>query len=585
MKTPAYSVLLGTRSFRSAKYATPFVIGCDSASDATTDDEWSQKITKRERSDLSPMCSIAARIAFRMCRLCGSPRGAFCAFSQLKNPWRLLPFFLLAALMGMPASAQIQQAWVARYNNGIANGIHQAIKMALDANGNVYIAGFSQNNGGSLGYVTIKYAPNGNQLWAARHDSVSYPSAKPAAMMLDASNNVAVTGSALTIRYDSNGNQLWTAPYAGTALAVDSNANIYVAGFSTNFGTVKLSPQGSNVWLTTYVDPYGPTLSQSVLVDASNNVYVSGLDTYFAYTNHNMRYGPFVQLTTIKYDSNGNQVWKASQSPLPELSNVQIGGAALDAANNLYLVTDWFIGSTGFAPYVTYKYAPDGNLAWAAYDPTGDAASRSRGLVVDNSGEAVITGINAYDYPGSTYGTYKLDTNGAYLWTNVYPNSMVLTANVATSIAIDSANNSYVTGYSPGTGSGNDVVTIKYDPNGNQKWLQRYNGPGNGDDESNAIAVDASGNVYVTGYETTAAGGTEIVTIKYSPVLLQKRADGSVLLEAQGSPGESFQIEASQDLQTWLDLGSIFADSNGLAQFTDTNAPTYPARFYLANPQ
>ena len=44
--------------------------------------------------------------------------------------------------------------------------------------------------------------------------------------------------------------------------------------------------------------------------------------------------------------------------------------------------------------------------------------------------------------------------------------------------------------------------------------MQRYNGPGNGDDAGNAIAVDKNGNVYVTGYETTAAGGTEMVTIK-----------------------------------------------------------------------
>jgi hypothetical protein len=68
----------------------------------------------------------------------------------------------------------------------------------------------------------------------------------------------------------------------------------------------------------------------------------------------------------------------------------------------------------------------------------------------------------------------------------------------------------------------NDIVTIKYGPNGNQIWLQRYSSPGNGNAAGNAIAVDNNGNVYVTGYDTTAAGGTEIVTIKYSPVTLQR---------------------------------------------------------------
>ena len=106
-----------------------------------------------------------------------------------------------------------------------------------------------------------------------------------------------------------------------------------------------------------------------------------------------------------------------------------------------------------------------------------------------------------------------------------------------------------------------------------------------GNAAGNAIAVDTNGNVYVTGYDTTSVGGTEIVTIKYSPVILQRHANGTVLLQAQGSPGESFDIEASTNLQSWLDLGSALADTNGLMQFDDTNAPNYPARFYYTSPQ
>jgi hypothetical protein len=66
---------------------------------------------------------------------------------------------------------------------------------------------------------------------------------------------------------------------------------------------------------------------------------------------------------------------------------------------------------------------------------------------------------------------------------------------------------------------------------------------------------------------------------------LSSGAAETVLLQAQGSPGESFEVQASTNLQTWLDLGSITADTNGLAQFGETNAPAFNSRFYLTVPQ
>jgi hypothetical protein len=148
------------------------------------------------------------------------------------------------------------------------------------------VACFSQNTNSQLGYAIIKYAPNGNQLWASRYDSTNYPTATPAALALDSSNNVLLTGNALTVKYDSNGNQVWTAPYAGTALAVDTNGNTCITGFGTTFDTVKLSPSGTNLWLQTFQGSCAAAVGQSIVADTGGNFYVAGSFPNFCETEH-----------------------------------------------------------------------------------------------------------------------------------------------------------------------------------------------------------------------------------------------------------------------------------------------------------
>jgi outer membrane protein assembly factor BamB len=484
---------------------------------------------------------------------------------------------IVCTLFSNEGAAQIQQAWVAKYNNGITNGTGQALKMTLDSTGNIYVSGFSQNANSNLGYITVKYAPNGTQVWATRYDSTNYPSATPSGFALDNSNNVAVTGNALTIKYDTNGNQLWTAPYDGNAVAIDSGGNSVVTGFASGFNTEEISPMGTNLWMATYEGGMGPISSQVALVDSLGNAYIAGslpgcIPGYCS-----------AELLIVKYDQNGNQLWTETYSEGDAtVGEVQVEGITFDAGGNVCLLVNF----VSVGNYTVVKYDTNGDLIWTSYLDQSKA-STAHGLASDSNSDVVFTGQQPYKYTGVfsfVYCTYKVSANGVAMWTNEFPNPS-FGSSAANAIAVDNANNVYVTGYSSGTNAINAIVTIKYDQNGNQIWVQRYNGPGNGNAAGNAIAVDNNGNVYVAGYDTTTAGGTEMVLIKYSPVTLQRKPDGTVLLETQGSPGESFDIEASADLLNWLDLGSVLADTNGLLQFDDTNAPNYPARFYYANPQ
>jgi hypothetical protein len=375
----------------------------------------------------------------------------------------------LGAWTGIPADAQIQQAWVAHYNNGITNGTNQAVKMVLDSSGNIYLTGYSQDTNGHLGYVTVKYAPNGTQFWAARYDSTNGSSATPTALALDSSNNVFVTGNAITIKYDANGSQLWTAPYAGTALAVDTNGNSVVTGINTTFGTVKLNANGSNVWIVSYPSPYGPSLGQQVVIGSDGGICVAG-----SYTDTCPENMCNVELFVLKYDSNGNQMWTDNYTDGNNYA-VQVEGVALDSANNLYVVANLLAG----IPYAIFKYTSNGSFQWANYNPTRDFNSLASGLSLDGAGQVLITGqsITYPGYPVYGYGTYAIDTNGSYIWTNIYV-SVVQELGTGTAITVDTANNSYVTGGTLDTNSLCEIATVKYDAKGNQVWVQHYSGPG-----------------------------------------------------------------------------------------------------------
>ena len=192
---------------------------------------------------------------------------------------------------------------------------------------------------------------------------------------------------------------------------------------------------------------------------------------------------------------------------------------------------------------------------------------------------ALDTNRNLYVAGGAYLAVELAATDGHEVWSIYgYTNSYNFNSG---GIALDNTRNAYVIGTLFDMANAADYGLIKYSANGHQLWVIRYNGPANGDDGGSSIAVAPDGAIYVTGYSANTSGGSDITTIKYAALTaIQKKSDGSIQLQCFGSPGSNYVVQAATNLLNWADLGSALADTNGLFQFLDTNAPLFPQRFY-----
>ncbi len=140
-------------------------------------------------------------------------------------------------------------------------------------------------------------------------------------------------------------------------------------------------------------------------------------------------------------------------------------------------------------------------------------------MAMDSSDNIIITGYTNRTTGAQDYCTVKYSSSGVQQWVAIYEG--IPTSNgtdEATAIGVDQSGNIYVTGWSQRGGIGsNDYCTIKYSPQGVQQWIARYNYQGGGESDPNAIAIDDLGNIYVTGMSTGNGGLWNMATVKYSP--------------------------------------------------------------------
>ena len=432
--------------------------------------------------------------------------------------------------------SQVNQQWVARYNGSI-NGTDMAYDLAVDPTGNVYVTGSSRVSETNTDYTTTKYDASGNQLWVKTYNGTGNAFDVATAIATDANGNVYITGQSegsgssyldyVTIKYDTHGNELWVRRYDGpgvstdfvAAIAVDIAGNVYITGSSygitssTDYATIKYDTDGNIVWVSRYDGPgNGFDGANALVLDAIGNVYVTGYSTGI---------GTAEDYATVKYNQDGVQQWVTRYNG-PANSLEQAFSLGLDPSGNVYVTGQSFEIVSGSA-FATIKYNAAGVEQWVSRYHAGTASDFGKALAADDAGNVYVIGKVNND--GSDFGddftTIKYNANGVEQWVARY-NGPDQDNDQANALALDAGGNVYVTGFSSKvseTGSQSDYTTIKYNSAGAEQWIAQYNGPGNNSDIATAIQVDANDNVYITGFSNGNGTEADYATIKYTQVL------------------------------------------------------------------
>jgi Secretion system C-terminal sorting domain/Beta-propeller repeat len=179
------------------------------------------------------------------------------------------------------------------------------------------------------------------------------------------------------------------------------------------------------------------------------------------------------------------------------------------------------MGPAEFYNFLAIKYDMNGNVIWEKqYNGSSSTADFATSMAIDAADNIYLTGLTTNNTPfglDSNYVTLKYNPAGQLQWAAFYngPNNSV---DVSRSIFVDNALNVYISGSSKGSGS-DDFATIKYLPNGTTSWVLTYNGPGNGEDNSTSVVADNLGNAFVTGRSVGTGTNYDYATIKYGDLV------------------------------------------------------------------
>jgi chitodextrinase len=352
------------------------------------------------------------------------------------------------------------------------------------------------------------------------------------------------------VKFDSSGTRQWTR-LSGTAggddagwsaVAVDGSGNVYVTGYTTGDLDGETNAGGSDIFLMKYnssgtkqwtrlLGTASSDAGYGVAVDGSGNVYVTGT-TEGALDGQTHSGGTYDTFLT-KYNASGTKQWTRLLGNGTETYAYTV---AVDGSSNIFVAghtrgTFDSESNAGMLDIYVAKYNSSGTRQWVRM--LGSARfDYCYGVGTDGSGNVYVAGAAYGDFDGlaNSDPTWmsedifiaKFDTSGSKQWSRFFGTA---TNDVVSGLAVDASGNAYITGNSDGAldgetnAGGHDLYLIKYNTSGTKQWT-RLLGTASGE-YGRSVAVDGSGNSFLTGLTAgnldgaTNSGGNDAYLVKY----------------------------------------------------------------------
>ncbi len=320
------------------------------------------------------------------------------------------------------------------------------ISLLTDAAGNLYVTGIAQTDSHDADILTLKYNPNGRLLWKARFNSDANDCDRPFDLALDANGNLYVAGESycgdreqgktqwdtILLKYTSNGKFCWRRHFNqrpgnddhGRRVAVNAAGFVYVGAWTEtaqkrkSMLLIKYDGDGELLWSRPYLPPALPgnpveTELNDMALDSAGNVTLAGAGQFNETGERTL-----LCALTLRYDRNGNLLWQRKFSgdtngmdrawrtaPAPD------GGVFVAGSGYLHKVPAGK-NSEGF---FVIRYDASGQEQWVVRTQAGAYPNILSGIAVTPTGDCIVSGIGG----SADRATVKIDKDGKLLWRQV----------------------------------------------------------------------------------------------------------------------------------------------------------------------